>query len=134
MAQSKQRIRSSGHRRGSRDGVYAVLATPMLIFVAAASYSDGKLIPDFVRKNRPAADRAQHDSDKNDKLRSGSVLITSRDGNVCERREIDNATWRVRPAGRVECDEAVTWHPRGDDVYTAQSRIEAIRDGFVSKR
>jgi hypothetical protein len=115
----------------ARDGRRAVVAAMLLAFVAATSLSDGKFIPDFVAAEVPVAVGPQtHD----DELRTGSILITPRDGNICELRLIDNATWRIHSGGQIECDEAVAWNSQRSDVYTAQSRIEAIRDGFVSKR
>lgn len=102
----------------------------LLTFVAATSLPDGRLIPDFVTANPPVAVPARAAADE---LRTGSILVTPRDGNICELRLIDNATWRIHPGGQIECDEAVMWRPQRSDVYTAQARIEAIRDGFVSK-
>lgn len=129
-----RRVRSSEHHYlAARDGPRAVLAVLMLIFVAAASVSDGKLIPDFARDGTRTAPQAGDETD-DDNLRTGSILITPADGNICEHRLIDNDTWRIRPNGSIPCDEAVTLGLYGDGQHTAQSRIEAIREGFVSKR
>jgi len=104
----------------------------MLIFVAAATLSDGKLIPDFLTRNAPATTPVAREPNNN--LRTGSILITPRDGNICEHRLIDNETWRIRPNGTIPCEAAVSWQPQRDDIYNSQSRLEAIRDGFVAKR
>jgi hypothetical protein len=134
MAQLKRRIRSWEHHRWvARDGAYAVLAVLMLIFVAAASLSDGKLLPDLSRMKLPPGPQAS-DETHDDGLRTGSIFITPPDGNICEHRLIDNETWLIRPNGTIECDAAVTLRMHPDGAFTWQSRIEAIRDGFVSKR
>jgi hypothetical protein len=115
-----------------RDGRRAVLAALLLIFVAAATLSDCKLHPNFLTGER--AGEKQTDRSPDVDLRTGSILITPRDGNVCEHRIIDNATWRIRSNGTTQCDEAVSWQAPRDGIQTPQSRLEAIRDAFVSKR
>jgi hypothetical protein len=110
-----------------RDGPRAVLAAIMLIFVIATSLSDGRLLPDFSARQAPLTSEAVDD------LRTGSILVTSADGN-CEYRVIDNETWRIRTVGRVACDDALKRQAERNGTYTPQSRLEAIRDGFVSKR
>lgn len=129
-----KKIRSTEHHLwAARDGRRAVFAAMMLVFVVATSLTDGKLIPDFAARETPLASRAGPQPDDDD-LRTGSILITPSDGNICEHRLIDNKTWRIYANGTVQCDAAVTWRPERDGQYTATSRIEAIRDGFVSKR
>lgn len=128
-----KRIRSSQHHAWAvRDGRRAVLAALLLIFVAAATLSDGKLLPRFVNSERFGPKPADRNPDFD--LRTGSILITPSDGNICERRIIDNETWRIRSNGTVVCDAAVTWQPEREGIYTPRTRLEAIRDGFVSKR
>jgi hypothetical protein len=128
-----KRIRSSRHHAWAvRDGRRAVLAALLLIFVAAATLSDGKLIPDFLTGKHSGAKTTDRNPDLD--LRTGSILITPTDGNICEHRIIDNETWRIRSNGTVLCDAAVSWRPERDGTHTPRSRLEAIRDGFVSKR
>jgi hypothetical protein len=134
-----KRIKSSKHHEWAvRDGRRAVLAALLLIFVAAATLSDGKFMPGFLTGERFGGTRmGEKETDRRTDggdLRTGSVLITPRDGNICEHRLIDNETWRIRPNGTIQCDNAVSWQAHRDGVYTPQTRIEAIRDGFVSKR
>ncbi len=52
------------------------------------------------------------------------------DGNVCEHRLIDNATWRIRPNGHVNCDGPVSWAAQEATRNSAQ-RMEAIRAAGV---
>lgn len=122
------------HLWAARDGRRAVLAAIMLILVAAMSLSDGKFIPTFAPDSPPTEARADNERSDDDDLRTGSIIITPADGNICEHRLIDNETWHVRPNGTVRCDAAVTWRTHGSGAYTPQSRLEAIRDGFVAKR
>lgn len=128
-----KRIRSSKHHAWAvRDGRRAVLAALLLIFVAAATLSDGKLLPGALTSQRFGVKPTDRHPDAD--LRTGSILITPSDGNICEHRIIDNETWRIRSSGMVLCDAAVTWQPDREGTYTPRSRLEAIRDGFVSKR
>ena len=122
---ARRKIRSSRHHsRSARDGQRAVLAVILLIVL--------------VRRRARAARHSRVNPGGNrqpdgDHLRTGSILITPGQGNICEHRLIDNETWRIRSNGTIQCDEAVAWHAdRGDVTWT--SRIEAIRDGFFPKR
>lgn len=127
----ENRIRSIEHDRwAARDGRRAVLAAMLLIFVAATSFSDGRLLPDFNNGSASLGMKSAPDDD----LRTGSILITPPVGNICERRLIDNVTWRIHPDGPVKCDAAVAWRAHSSGEYTSQSRLEVIREGFVSRR
>lgn len=126
----KRKWTSEWFRFTEQDKRLAVLAAIMLVFVIATSLSDGRLLPDFSARQAPAVSSA----DQADNLRTGSILITSADGNTCEYREINNETWRIRSSGRVPCDEALKRQAERNGLYTPQTRLEAIRDGFVSKR
>lgn len=114
----------------ARDSQMAVLAAILIIFVIAASLSDGKIIPDFspVYSKPDAAV-----SSIEDELRTGSIYIKPADGNICEHRLIDNATWLIRSNGMIPCDQALASEVQERQRNSAQ-RIEAIRDGFVQKR
>ena len=105
----------------------------MLVFVIATSLSDGGLISNVEPNGAPPPTRAAEGPHEGD-LRTGWILITPANGNICEHRLIDNDTWRVRRNGTIQCDAAVAWHRQRNGEHTSQSRIEAIRDGFVSKR
>jgi hypothetical protein len=114
----------------ARDGQMAVLAAVLIVFVIAGSLSDGKIIPDFSAsavKPEPAGPTPDEE------LKTGSIYITPADGNVCEHRLIDNATWRIRPNGHVNCDGPVSWAAQEATRNSAQ-RMEAIREGFFQKR
>lgn len=73
--------------------------------------------------------------ESDDDLRTGSILFLPEQGNVCRKRIIDNATWRIRDAGAVICDEAVSWNANSaGNRISPIARIEAIRDGFHTKK
>jgi hypothetical protein len=117
-------------RRATRDGQHAVLAAVLIVFVVAASLSDGKLIPDFLSGGAPKPVALGNTADD---LKTGSILITPSDGNICEHRLIDNETWRIRHHGFVACDEAIS-RTAQQTMRNPAERIEAIRDGFFAKR
>src|SRR5690349_514461 len=109
MGSKRQFMTTFRKFRGSRDWVardaqQAVLAALLIVFVAAASLSDGKIIPDFFGG---AGNTKGVGPVPDDELKTGSIYITSPDGSLCEHRLIDNATWRIRPNGYVACDEAI---------------------------
>jgi hypothetical protein len=132
MPQPQERVRN---RRSAHDGYRAVLAALLLLFVLAATFSDGRLFPSLTGMARQSQDaEAQvNDAESDDELRTGSILIVPAQGNVCRQKLIDNATWHIRDNGFVLCDDAVSWRSdRG--AGRSGARIEAIRDGFFPKR
>jgi hypothetical protein len=115
----------------ARDSQMAVLAAILIVFVAAGSLSDGRIIPDFSTAEAPRKAKVPAPGDE---LKTGSVFITPPDGDICEHRLIDNATWRIYPNGHVTCDVVVSRAGRPEDSRDSSRRIEAIRDGFFQKR
>jgi hypothetical protein len=68
-------------------------------------------------------------------LSTGSMLVVAPTGNQCRQATIDNATWRIRNGGLVDCDEALARAANaGNDVRTPGSRLELIRRGFRGER
>jgi hypothetical protein len=64
-------------------------------------------------------------------LSTGSMLFVAPGGNRCRQSTIDNATWRIRNGGLVDCDEALAKAANaGNDVRSPGSRLELIRQGF----
>lgn len=114
----------------ARDGQQAVLAVVLIVFVVAGSLSDGKIIPEF--SGEKVQTTVVHTAPDDD-LKTGSIYIAPADGNICEHRLIDNATWRIRANGQVACDDAVSWAAQ-EARRNKTARIEAIRDGFFQKR
>ena len=127
-----RRIRTKEHHSWvARDGRRAVLAAILLTLVVAMSISDGRLIPDFSAARKSVAERPVPAVDD---LRTGSILITPADGNLCEHRIIDNDTWRIRRNGTIACDKALGWAAEYSGGAATPSRIEAVRDSFFPKR
>lgn len=115
----------------ARDSQMAVLAAILIVFVVAGSLSDGRIIPDFSGARSASKTVA---TDPDDDLNTGLIYITPPDGNICERRLIDNATWRIYPSGHVNCDEVASRAAQQEGDRNSALRIEAIRDGFFQKR
>jgi hypothetical protein len=66
-----------------------------------------------------------------DELATGSIIFVPIMGNVCRKRLIDNATWRIRDIGFVECRKAL--NPNAAESGLSLARVEVIRNSF-SKR
>ena len=119
------------HQQAARDWTRAALAFMMLVFVFALSLSDGRILPAFLTADNhsstpPIEVRASA-------LAKGSIYITSPDSPICEYRQIDNNTWRIRGGGSVLCDQAEALslqQPRN----TMPARIDAIRDSFFPRQ
>lgn len=121
-------------RLTARDGYRAALAGLLMVFVLAATLSDGRLMESlFKPSGRGKIGSAQNaptvTAYGDDELRTGSILFVPTQGNVCQKKLIDNATWRIWNFGSVVCDEAVSWNAAHGTRFTG-SRINAIRDGF----
>ena len=111
------RAQGAGRKSAARNGrdrwqaVVAVLALAALLGVGLFVSSN---FPSPVRTLAADARGGRH-------LASGPVLFVPRFGNRCRQRTIDNATWRMRDVGEVDCDGAL-------------SQSEAIRhEGAVSR-
>jgi hypothetical protein len=71
---------------------------------------------------------------KDGELNTGSVLVISPGGKLCQQRTIDNRSWEIRDAGWVDCDEALARSANaGADLRTPGSRLDLIREGFRGK-
>jgi hypothetical protein len=67
-------------------------------------------------------------------LSTGSMLVVSTTGDLCRQSIIDNRTWRIRPKGWVDCDEALAKIANsGADPRSLGSRLQLIRQGFTGK-
>jgi hypothetical protein len=64
-------------------------------------------------------------------LRTASVLLVPATGDVCRQRVIDNATWRIKDQGPVDCEQALA---KLDNAQTngrgSGSRVDIIREAF----
>lgn len=66
-----------------------------------------------------------------DDLSTGSIIIVPILGNVCRKRLIDNATWRIREVGLVDCRIAL--NPNPGPMGWSASRVDVIRAGFYRR-
>jgi hypothetical protein len=67
-------------------------------------------------------------------LSTGAMLVVSSTGDLCRQSIIDNRTWRIRPNGLVDCDEALAKIANsGADPRSLGSRLQLIRQGFTGK-
>jgi hypothetical protein len=64
-------------------------------------------------------------------LSTGSVLIVSTAGKLCQQRTIDNSTWRMHDSGPVDCAEAMDKSSGSEPSGRwSGSRVDIIRDAF----
>lgn len=71
-----------------------------------------------------AAPATQTDDD----LATGSIIFVPIMGNVCRKRLIDNANWRIRDIGLVECRKALNANAAEPGLSFA--RVDVIRNSF----
>jgi hypothetical protein len=75
---------------------------------------------------------ANTSAERNSKLTTGSVVFVPILGDRCYRRVIDNATWRIRDDGEVDCATAL-YPDAVAGTQWATARIDVIRDSFRNK-
>src|SRR5688572_9687421 len=66
-----------------------------------------------------------------DDLTTGSIVFLPIQGDRCRNRLIDNATWRIRDTGMVDCRTALS-HSSARPRWSA-ARADVIRDGFTKR-
>jgi hypothetical protein len=67
-------------------------------------------------------------------LSTGSVLLIPAEGDTCRERTIDNATWRIRDAGPVDCTTALARNAAIEaNGRWSGSRVDIIRDAFRNR-
>ena len=120
------------HQQAVRDWTRAVLAFIMLVFVFALSFSDGRILPAFLTADSPGSTPAIET--RASTLAKGSIYITSPDSQMCEYRQIDNNTWRIRNGGTVLCDQTGSLSLQQPERNTMPARIDAIRDSFFPRK
>jgi hypothetical protein len=64
-----------------------------------------------------------------EQVRTGAIVFVPPHGEQCQKNLIDNATWRIRYFGMVNCDQALQAEQPSPRSMGA-ARFEAIRDGF----
>ncbi|ARQ01494.1 hypothetical protein DFP91_1072 [Pseudorhodoplanes sinuspersici] len=121
------------HQQAVRDWTRAILAFIMLVFVFALSLSDGRIFPAFLMADASSSSALPIESQASI-LAKGSIYIASPDSRMCEYREIDNSTWRIRNGGTVLCDQTGSLSLQQPDRNPMPARIDAIRDSFFPRK
>jgi hypothetical protein len=122
------RAQGAGRRSAARNGsdrwraVFAVLALAALL---GAGLFAGSNFPSPVRTTRADAERGRH-------LASSPVVFVPRFGNRCRQRTIDNATWRMRDVGEVDCDGALS-QSEAIRHEGAPSRVDGVKEESQKK-
>jgi len=68
-----------------------------------------------------------------DDLATGSIIFVPILGNTCRKKLIDNATWRIRDDGPVDCRAALARGAHGNELGWSASRVDVIRHGFYRR-
>jgi hypothetical protein len=105
-----------------------------LLFGAAASIGLGSVIQQAptigtlrIAGNGPGLTQSD------DELATGSIIIVPVLGSNCRKKLIDNATWRIRDIGPVDCRTALARGAHGNESGWSASRVDIIRSGFYSR-
>jgi hypothetical protein len=130
---SKIARKPKGWHREKRRGAIAAVVT--VTFILLASLSGYGL---HAHMKQSAARIAAHDLkvalETGAALQKGEVLFVPQDGNVCRRRVIDNASWTLRDAGEIPCDDEVFWNSNlPEREHKVERRLDAIRNMFQSR-
>ena len=68
-----------------------------------------------------------------DELATGSIIFVPILGNTCRKKLIDNATWRIRDSGLVDCRVALARNAHGGQLGWSASRLDVVRDSFYRR-
>ena len=68
-----------------------------------------------------------------DELATGSIIFVPILGNNCRKKLIDNATWRIRDSGPVDCRTALARGTNANEFGWSTSRVDVIRNGFYNR-
>jgi hypothetical protein len=117
------RSRAPGSRFG-RDRRRALIVCAVLAVVLGLSVAIGSQFDLMSSSTAPS------DQDRGPQLAKGPVIVVPRSGNDCHQREIDNATWRIRELGTIDCDTAFGTGVEAIPREGAPSRVDVIRNGF----
>ena len=112
-------LRPSG--RLASDVHRAFVATGMVVGVCAVGAAFTGLAHTSMSRDTPSHSLSAA------QLSTGSLLVVSPSGTFCRNRTIDNATWRIRDNGWVDCDDALA---KSSGTATTGSRFDLIRQSF----
>ena len=120
---SKRRTRRGSQSRDSRRAVAICLLFGAIVLVGLGT----------VIRNSPSGGTriAETASAKgNDDLATGSIVFVPLFGNNCRTRLIDNATWRIRDNGVVDCNAALSLSTHDRRIGWSAARLDVVRQGF----
>jgi hypothetical protein len=110
----------------SRDGRRALAIC--LLFGAIASVGLATVVRNMPSSGTRIA--ATKNAQGDDELTTGSIVFVPILGNHCRSRLIDNATWRIRDNGMVDCKVALNPGAAGRGSGWSAARVDVIRHGF----
>lgn len=85
------------------------------------------------RASPAATSRTAVSKQADDDLSTGSIVFVPVVGERCQSRLIDNATWRIRDNGTVDCRTALSNTASGPRLRWSTARVDVIRDGFTRR-
>jgi hypothetical protein len=112
-------LRPSGRLAG--DVHRALVATGMMVGICAVGAAFAGLAHTSMSRG------AQPHTLTAAELNTGSLLVVSPSGTFCRNRTIDNATWRIRDNGWVDCEDALA---KSTGTATTGARFDLIRQSF----
>jgi hypothetical protein len=114
--------------RIGRDAWRAIIAGGALVVLLAliglttsGSQSPGRL---------PHSPQALYDDDE---LAVGGMVFVPLRGNDCRQKLIDNATWRIRDVGVIDCSIALSGDSGAKQRRWSAARLDIIRNAFRNK-
>lgn len=127
-AKSRSRKSRSWFRRENRRAVAICL-----LFAGAATVGLGTAIQQTPFAGIRIAANGPGYIHEDDGLATGSIIFVPILGNTCRKKLIDNATWRIRDSGLVDCRAALTQNAHGRQLGWSASRVDVIRHGFYRR-
>jgi hypothetical protein len=107
--------------------------TICLLFGGLATIGLGSVIPQVPTTSLRIAFNGPGIVDRDDDLATGSIIFVPILGNTCRKKLIDNATWRIRDSGPVDCRAALAQGAHGNQLGWSASRVDLVRNGFYNR-
>jgi hypothetical protein len=120
---SKRRTTRGSQSRDSRRALAICLLFGAIVLVGLGT---------VIRNSPPGGTRiaATTSAQGNDDLTTGSIVFVPLFGNNCRTRLIDNATWRIRDNGVVDCNAALALKTHDRRIGWSAARLDVVRQGF----
>jgi hypothetical protein len=111
-------------RRDDRNSLL-LCAAVALAFLAGINF--------ILKEPAPARDRTTLAKRATDDLTTGSIVFVPTHGERCRNSLIDNATWRIRDNGVVDCRAALSQNAHIGRLRWSTARVDVIRHGFTKR-